>query len=171
MANKLSASLEDYLEAILEIGKENKIARVKDIAKRLKVTMPSVHGALKQLKEQEFVRHDSYGYVELTSKGEEVSKKIARAHEVLRSFLKDILKLSAEASNIDACQMEHCIGPETLERMISFLEFVKVCPKVGEDWLDRFDRFCKHGIKIEKCASCVDQCLIALNKMRHEGEK
>ena len=48
----LSASMEDYLEAIFHIVSEKQAARAKDIAKRLKVNNSSVTGALRSLAEK-----------------------------------------------------------------------------------------------------------------------
>jgi DtxR family Mn-dependent transcriptional regulator len=45
----LSASMEDYLEAIFHIAADKQAARAKDIAKRLKVNNSSVTGALRIL--------------------------------------------------------------------------------------------------------------------------
>jgi DtxR family Mn-dependent transcriptional regulator len=43
----LTPAMEDYLEAIFDLGKEKRVVRVKDIAKRLKVKMPTVTSMLK----------------------------------------------------------------------------------------------------------------------------
>ena len=48
--DELSSSIEDYLEAIGNLEKKHRVARVKDIADNLNVQMPSVTGALKVLK-------------------------------------------------------------------------------------------------------------------------
>ncbi len=48
---ELSSSQEDYLEAVLGIVSRDKVARVRDIARRLKVGMPSVSVALRTLRE------------------------------------------------------------------------------------------------------------------------
>jgi len=45
----LSASLEDYLEVIFHLEKENRVARAKDIAEQMNVQRASVTGALKAL--------------------------------------------------------------------------------------------------------------------------
>ena len=42
MKKDLTQSLEDYLEAIYFLEKKSRVARVKDIAARLSVQMPSV---------------------------------------------------------------------------------------------------------------------------------
>ena len=51
----LSDSLEDYLEAILELERTNKVARVKDIAEKMGVLKGSVTVALKNLAEKGYV--------------------------------------------------------------------------------------------------------------------
>ena len=52
---KLSSSLEDYLETIFWIAKEKGAARPKDIADHLEVRAASVTGALKTLAEKKLV--------------------------------------------------------------------------------------------------------------------
>ncbi len=65
----LSESMEDYLEAIFEIEKQKRVVRVRDVASRLGVTMPSVNGALKNLEAKGLINHEKYEYIELTQKG------------------------------------------------------------------------------------------------------
>ena len=45
---KLSESLEDYLEVILDLEETHKVARAKDIAEKLGIQRGSVTGALKE---------------------------------------------------------------------------------------------------------------------------
>jgi len=47
-----TASMEDYLEAIANLGEGRKVVRVKQISEMLRVKMPSVTSALKKLSEQ-----------------------------------------------------------------------------------------------------------------------
>ncbi|OQY14750.1 MAG: hypothetical protein B6I32_08775 [Desulfobacterium sp. 4572_20] len=44
--NPLTATVEDYLEAIYNLAREKRAVRVRDIAKRLDVKMPTVRGKL-----------------------------------------------------------------------------------------------------------------------------
>jgi len=134
----LTASMEDYLEAIDAIQKKKKVVRVKDIAKYLKVKMPSVSGALKGLVNKNLVDHESYEYVELTSQGRQIAKEVARKHEILRRFLVEILGLDEKSAETEACQMEHTIGKQALERLVKFIEFVDACPEGGPTCLKRF---------------------------------
>lgn len=120
-APELSASLEDYLEAIYHLVEERRVARVKDIAARLNVRMPSVTGALRSLSSKGLVEHDPYSYVTLTAKGEAVAQEVVRRHEVLTRFLVEQLGLGGEAAERNACTMEHAIEPIVLDRLVEFV--------------------------------------------------
>ena len=121
-AEPLSASLEDYLEAIYHLVEESHVARVKDIAARMSVQMPSVTGALRTLAARDLVNHDPYSYVTLTPSGEEVARDLVRRHEVLADFLADVLGLDRATADRNACAMEHAIEPIVLDRLIDFVE-------------------------------------------------
>jgi hypothetical protein len=58
--------MEDYLEAIFQSDEDKKAVRVKDIAKRVDVKMPSLSSMLKTLNNRGLVNYEKYEYVELT---------------------------------------------------------------------------------------------------------
>jgi len=147
----LTPAMEDYLEAIFNLSREKRVVRVKDIAKRLGVKMPTVTSMLKTLSERGLVDYEKYEYLELTQKGSAVGEEIDRRHHVLRSFLTDILKIDLEKADEEACKMEHAISSSTLERFIEFMEFIQFCPRVGLDWLEYFDEYRLHGQERDKC--------------------
>ncbi len=124
MRNHLSSNIEDYLETIVILSNENKAVRVKDISKKLEVSMPSVHSALHVLKEQKLINHEKYGYVELTKKGKMLGEKIYEVHKKLTEFLNKVLNIDTKIAELDACRLEHGVSPQTIERLILFLEFL-----------------------------------------------
>ncbi|MCK4379164.1 MAG: metal-dependent transcriptional regulator, partial [Deltaproteobacteria bacterium] len=65
-SHNLTSNMEDYLEAILTLQEEQKVARVRDIARQLKVKMPSVTGAVRNLAEKGLVNYERYSFVTLT---------------------------------------------------------------------------------------------------------
>jgi len=65
----LSASLEDYLEAIWHVEAAKGAARAKDIADRLGVNASSVTAALQTLAERGLVNYAPYDIVTLTAAG------------------------------------------------------------------------------------------------------
>jgi len=138
----LSASLEDYLEAILHIEDCKQAVRAKDIAERMQVKRPSVTGALNQLARRELVNYSPYELVTLTDKGREAAKYVARRHEALRAFLVDVLGTEEELAETCACRMEHAVPRPVLERLAGFVEYLAECPEVdGEKIKSEFRRY------------------------------
>ncbi len=118
----MSASLEDYLEAIYHLERQGRVARVRDIAARLSVQKPSVTGALRSLASKDLVNHDRYSYVTLTPAGERVAADMVRRHDVLTGFLADFLGVAPAAADRNACAMEHTNEAEVLDRLVAFVE-------------------------------------------------
>ena len=121
MGRRLSHSMEDYLRTIHVLEMEGAV-RVKDIARRLSITMPSVSSALKNLERLGFVAHPRYDLVDLTPEGKRVASEISYRHGVIKNFLSEVLGIDENIAERDACGMEHSISPETLESLIDFME-------------------------------------------------
>ena len=136
----LSSSLEDYLESILVLSRRKKVVRVRDIAERLGVAMSSVNGALKRLAEQDLVTHERYEFVDLTKKGQALAQKILDRHQLLKRFLMNVLQVSEETSEKDACSIEHYLSQETVDHILDFFLFIESCPEGIESWKEYYDQ-------------------------------
>ena len=148
--HKLSSSMEDYLEAIAVLNKEKGTVRVKDISRLMNVKNPSVTGALATLERDDLVRHERYGYVELTSKGERIAHDIQKRHAIVARFLTLVLKIDPRIAEEDSCRIEHAISLETFDRFTKFIEFVETCPEEETPlWLRNFYHFMKTGDRPE----------------------
>ncbi len=134
----LTDSMEDYLEAISTLGQKKKYVRVKDIAKEMKVRMPSVTGALKALAEKNLVRHERYEYVELTDQGLVIADGIKLRHSLVAKFLTQVLKIDSEIAEKDACGIEHSVSPVTVERLIKLVENMENCSEKSTSCLSKF---------------------------------
>lgn len=145
-----TASMEDYLEAIAVLARREKVARVTEISKMLGVRKPSVTSALKKLSREGLVRHESYGYVELTAEGNEIAQEVNTRHETLRTFLIDILGVDPEVAGEDACKIEHTLSPMTFSRLAKFVEFVLNCPRGEPEWLKGFNYYFEYGRRDEE---------------------
>ena len=130
-AADISDKLEDYLEAIFQIVSEKRVARVSDIAAAMGVQMPSVTGALKHLTEHGLVNYEPYRHVTLTPDGARIARSMVRRHDVLKTFITDVLDVPDEIADHDACGMEHALSDETLGRLTEFLQFIEECPHSG----------------------------------------
>lgn len=117
----LSASMQDYLEAILEIEEEESQVRITDIANKLKIAKASVNQTINKFKEMGLVQHQTYGPVELTSNGREMANKIIQRHRTLSQFLVEVLGVDQQIADKDACLMEHAVSVQTMDRLTEFL--------------------------------------------------
>ena len=149
--NPITPTMEDYLEAIYNLAKEKRAVRVRDIAKKLDVKMPTVSNMLKTLSERGLIDYEKYEYLELTVKGSDVGQEIDQRHQIFRNFLTNILKIDYNQADEDACKMEHAVSPATLEAFVDFMEFIDNCPRGGASWLDYFDEYRVHGQPKDKC--------------------
>jgi DtxR family Mn-dependent transcriptional regulator len=121
----LTPSLEDYLEAILRLERKNRVARVKDIAVLLNVQMPSVTGALKNLRARELVNYEKNSYISLTDAGIKLAKGVEQKHKFLAAFLEEILLLPSDRAQAEACEIEHVVSPDTTERLKRLTGYLK----------------------------------------------
>ena len=142
-SDNLSASLEDYLEAIFNLSSESNIARSKDIAKSLDVSRASVTGALRVLKQKGLANYKPYDYVTLTDTGRATAAEIAKKHKILQAFFIDVLGVEPDVAQQAACKAEHALGSGIIAKLLCFIEFVSHSSKNGCDMADQFQKFCK----------------------------
>ncbi|MCX8123449.1 MAG: metal-dependent transcriptional regulator [Spirochaetes bacterium] len=135
----LSPNMEDYMENISMLLKEHDVVRVKDIAKKLNIKMPSVTAALQKLKDKGLVDYEKYGHVQLTTKGKEVADSIYEKHSFLTEFFKDILSMDTKKAEEEACKLEHHLSSDASNRMQRFVEFYKQEQRDGQQWITRLD--------------------------------
>ncbi len=122
---KISASSEDYLEAIYLICRDRGGARSKEIMEHLEVSGPSVTEALQLLSDKKLVNYVPYGPVTLTNQGEALARDVLCRHETLRDFFIEVLGVDADIADQGACKMEHAVSPNIMERMIKYTRFVQ----------------------------------------------
>jgi DtxR family Mn-dependent transcriptional regulator len=117
---ELTSNMEDYLEVIMNLQDEQKVARVKDVASRLKVKMPSVTGAMKCLAEKGLVNYERYSYLTLTEAGEKIAREIHDRHKTFYTFLTEVLGVNRQTAELDACRLEHATSYQTFQQLKKF---------------------------------------------------
>lgn len=137
---KLTASLEDYLETILQLENKNRVARVKDIASHLKVRMPSVTGALKNLKSKGLIEYEKNSYINLTKRGLVIATKVFEKHQLLVSFFKNVLLLDDERATNIGCGIEHIIDIECVKKLKNVQDFLETNTKDKDSWEKIIDK-------------------------------
>ena len=145
--NNLSASLEDYLEAIFNIAGQSQIARSKDIAELLSVSKSSVTGALRVLKKKGLANYKPYDYVTLTESGQAAAAEIAKKHNILKFFFINVLGVEPDDAQNAACKAEHALGQGIIEKLLCFIAYVNKSNKNGYDLVGKFQEFCKTRLR------------------------
>jgi len=140
-ATKLTSSQEDYLEAILALIRQESVARVRDIAKRLGVGKSAVTAALKTLAKRELVNYDPYQFITLTEQGQAAAEQIDDKHVTLRRFLQRVLGLEHDVAEANACRMEHYADEAVLRRLRCLGEFMQATADEADTPQDAFRRF------------------------------
>jgi len=172
-SNNLSASLEDYLEAIFNLAGESNAARSKDIAKLLSVSKSSVTGALRALRKKGLANYKPYDYVTLTDVGQEAAAEVVRKHNILKAFFVKVLGVEADIAQQAACKAEHILGPEVIARLLCFIEFITQSGKNGHNLAGEFQQLCEDRLRDSDFASKetnkVDD-IVGLNEVK-PGQK
>jgi DtxR family Mn-dependent transcriptional regulator len=157
--HQLSASLEDYIEAIYHIIAAKEVARGKDISKRLQVSGASVTEALRALSKKGLINYAPYEVITMTSRGQLIAEDVIRRHNSLKKFFTEVLAVDDAIAEQGACKFEHTAPPEIIEQMVNFSKFLDVCPRGGSELLQGFADFCKKGKTRVNCDECISQCL------------
>ena len=141
--------LEEYLEAIHELGEEGMVVIQARLAERLGHSAPAVSEMIKRLRDD--------GYVEvrgrklsLTPRGRAVAESVVRKHRLAERLLTDIIGLPWEKAHLEAGRWEHVISDEVEARLVEILGHPTTCP---------------HGNPIPGSGG-LEQDLIALSESR-----
>ncbi|MCI5824989.1 MAG: metal-dependent transcriptional regulator [Candidatus Gastranaerophilales bacterium] len=138
---KISASLEDYLEAIYLIIEEKQAVKAVEVARFLNVGRSSVTEALKSLASKGLVNYGRYDVLTLTKDGEKIAKKVIKKHKILYNFFKNILNLNDEEANQNACQIEHIISEDAFNRFTKYIEFNETFAEDNEEYCKNLKEF------------------------------
>ncbi len=130
----LSASLEDYLEAIYHTVSAKGAARAKDLVLRMGVHNSSVTQALRSLSEKKLVNYAPYDVITLTAPGEVLALDVVRRHETLSKFLSHVLGFPDDEADVEACRLEHAVSSGVLHRLVGFVEYFENCPQNDVRW-------------------------------------
>ena len=118
----LKKSGEDYLETIYNLSKQSEKVKSVDVATALNVTKPSTHRAIENLIKSGLAHKESYGQVSLTDEGEKLAKEVLKKHRAITTLLTQVLGVSDEVAETDACKIEHELSEETTQKLYEFLE-------------------------------------------------
>ena len=110
-----------YLRRLRDLREDNDKKQV-DIAEYLGVSKPSVNRAINTLTQNGYLEHVTYGDIIITPQGETYAANVLRRHKLIKHFLIDTLGVDEKTAENDACQMEHVMSADTIERLYDYLE-------------------------------------------------
>ena len=110
----LTSAMEDYLEAVFMLQKQNGYVRCVDVAKQLRVKKPSVSRAVKELSRSDHLVKNADGTLSLTETGLQLAEQIYEKH---RFFTERLIAAGVDPKTAeqDACGIEHVISPESFK--------------------------------------------------------
>jgi DtxR family transcriptional regulator, Mn-dependent transcriptional regulator len=120
---RLTFTMENYLEAVYELSVDNTGSRVSDIAFRLNVSKASVNNAMNVLAKRGLVEYEKYREIILTAEGHRLAKIISEKHTIIKHFLITALGVDKETADTDACAIEHVISSLSVDKMNEFMEY------------------------------------------------
>lgn len=122
-----SISAEDYLERMAELIEVKGFARAVDLAAALDISQPSVTAMVQRLAREGYVVYEKYRRLQLTESGRKLAAKIRRRHVTLQQFL-SLLGVDEKIQENDIEGWEHCLSPDTLERLGRLTDFFRARP-------------------------------------------
>jgi DtxR family Mn-dependent transcriptional regulator len=124
----MSASTEEYLEALYNLTQDGRVAGTSDISKKLNISPASVTEMLKKLAEENLVNYSPYKGVTLTPSGYKIAEKMTRKHRLLEYFLHNVLDIDNKKVHKEACAMEHSLSDEAERALCRTLKAPDKCP-------------------------------------------
>ena len=133
--------VEEYLEAIHELGEEGTTVIQARLAERIGHSAPTVSEMVRRLKAEGFVVSAGRSLV-LTPLGRDRAERVVRKHRLAERLLTDVIGLPWHKAHAEAGRWEHVISDEVEERLVVLLNNPHTCPHgnaipgTGEDTRD-----------------------------------
>jgi Mn-dependent DtxR family transcriptional regulator len=113
-----------YIEVVAELVRREGRARTSDIARELKIRMPSVSEAILRLVEAGLLRRKSRHEIVLTAAGQVVADQLETRQAALHHFMTDMLGFDDREAESMACELEHCVAGKLVESLLVLDRFM-----------------------------------------------
>lgn len=171
--NIITHSAAHHLMAIDDLVQKLGYARVSDVARLLEITRGSVSISLKPMKEAGLILQDENKHLQLSPIGQALVDSIKTKRLLMIRLFTEILAVSPEQAEVDACKLEHLLSNETAQRLVSFMRFVDAQPETLKSLLSAWqhhDPTCDH--EPGACRTCETGCFVqAVARLSGETEE
>ncbi len=160
----LSESIEEYLEVLYKLSKEDPLVKTSKISESLNIAPGSVTQMLKKLDSMGYVHYSPYKGAVLTENGLIKAQKVTRKHRLLERFLYDVLKIKKDKVHAQACEMEHVLSDDAERALCHLLEQPDECP-------DDLEPIPACNFKFTTCEECKERSNEEIDEVGDRNEK
>ncbi|MCU0637707.1 MAG: metal-dependent transcriptional regulator [Methanothrix sp.] len=136
-------TVEEYIEIIHALEVREGRAATGKIASEMGVKPSSATEMVKKLQKEGLLQYETYAGATLTDMGRRLALELNGKHRAIADFL-EIIGVDRRVAERDACQMEHHVGRETMERLERFVQFAGLS-SYEPLWVENFRRYCETG--------------------------
>ncbi|MEG2353566.1 MAG: iron dependent repressor, metal binding and dimerization domain protein [Clostridium sp.] len=137
--NTLTSSMEDYLEMIYRVTKDNEYLRVGELAKLLHVKPSSSTKMVEKLSNLGLLDSKNSSILILSTEGRKIGEFLLNRHNIIEAFLR--LITSSDNILVETELIEHNLSKNTVESIIIFNEFFKQNQDIYNIFLDFKDNY------------------------------
>lgn len=149
----LSPALENYLAIIFRQECTTGACRASDIADSAGVARSSVTSALRMLSRLEYIKYSPYRLINLTEKGLRAGQRLTHRNLVLQDFFQNILQLPQDTATAVACELEHVIPDDVMQRWRHFVLYMHHNAAQWQNWQEHCDVLCKEHVHRHRVAT------------------
>jgi DtxR family Mn-dependent transcriptional regulator len=119
--------LEEYLEAIHELGEEGSLVIQARLVERLGHSAPTVSEMVRRLRDEGYLDLDGRTIM-LTGQGRSRAESVVRKHRLAERLLTDVIGLEWHKAHLEAGRWEHVISDEVEALLVKLLDNPTTCP-------------------------------------------
>lgn len=123
-----TATIEEYLESIVNLLSEGKAVLAARLADRLGLTRATVSATLRRMERDGLISTTDRSEIILTNKGRKLAVSVVRRHRLAERLLVDVLGIEWHVVNQEACLFEHAISAKVEEQLYKILSKPTTCP-------------------------------------------
>ncbi len=111
-------------DCIMALGRSKAAMSMEDIASAMELDEGTIRVTVTTLEDKGYLRVRPDGMVHITNRGRRFAEVLMRRHQLLESFLGQVLDLDTDEVHHEACSLEHKLSDESVDRISRM-----ICPK------------------------------------------
>ena len=170
-ANEITHSAAHYLLAVARLSAAGGTPRAADVARFLGVSRAAVSLQLRALQQQGLVAVGGGQVLRVTTAGADLAARVTSKRTVIRTLLAEVLGVTPEVAETDACKAEHLLSGEAAAALVGFLHFLSSDHPAARACLAAY-RSSKASCPTNgRCELCQRVCLLAGEDERQDQRK